>query len=83
MMRTRAALLLVVALATPIRSDDAKDSDGIQGAWKVAELIVVGKSLDRVKDEITTVIRNDKINSSILATSRTPPTSSTWCWIRP
>jgi hypothetical protein len=34
-MRIRAALLLVVAFTTPTRSDDAKDSDHLQGTWKL------------------------------------------------
>jgi uncharacterized protein (TIGR03067 family) len=62
-MRTGATLLLVVTIATPIRSDDAKDND-LQGTWKVLEIKVGGKSLDAeqiAENASTAVIRGDKI----------------------
>jgi uncharacterized protein (TIGR03067 family) len=62
-MRTGAILLLAVAFASPIRSDDAKDND-LQGTWKLVEITVGGKSPDAeeiVANGFTLVIRGDKM----------------------
>ena len=60
-MRTGATLLFVVALATPIRSVDAKDIDAFRGPWNLVELTMGGKSVENVENELAVVIRGDKI----------------------
>jgi uncharacterized protein (TIGR03067 family) len=55
-MRARIAFGLILALASPIRSDD-----DLQGTWTLAEHTAGGRSMDRVNDDITATIRGDKI----------------------
>lgn len=57
-MRSGATLLLVVALATPIRSDDAKDIDALKGTWK---LFAYEDGSKTVENDLVAVIRDNRI----------------------
>ena len=68
-MRTGAALLLVVAFATPIRSDDAKELDAFQGLWRV-ESVTIGDASAEV--DILLIVRGDKVAAIVGEEKRKP-----------